>query len=294
MATLQTLSCLIHPLVAVFYLTALPLWHRHSTLIKSYLLGIMFILSLWFLMSIPYLHLILDQLALVVSRKQLELPWGWLVLVEEPWLLKIIYLLYLLLSLISFGLVWRHRRYQAAVLSLALLAGWLAGWLGRMVWYWIYLVPPLALTVTFWLPQLTPIKRLLVSLLLISLIAGNWLYSAQRFLYLSHRYKHLDQVLAQVAALIPHHSTVFLSSIPDAYFWLDRNQLTLRASPSNPVAAADLNRVLQTSQYLVFSEDLSRDITDAQVATYLRDHLVVAHQVSNHQGLDLYLAELQP
>lgn len=295
------LAGLIHPLMLGMPLVTLAalglnLFRRSFKPYLVYLSGFFLPLLIWAGWSLPLLPLTLNQMRLAAVRKNLELPWA-VNLFFSPDSLASRTLVLLTLILVIIGL---SRLKSVRTPLWRLTAGFFIGLLllvlaGRMIWYWA-LLAPFILLVWGWLWHLSSRQnhKPILVFWLAGFIGINLYQSITRTAYRRHQYAHLDSMMQAVGELLPPGSRVFLSSIPDAYFYLQDRGLILTEFPSLYLEPESYRQILSQQDFAVFSENITAPIHGPVLPEYLEAHEQSTKIITNRQGLTFYVVKLQP
>lgn len=287
------LSTLIHPLTLISTLISLPLVKRRSAFIRFWL-GFTIVISAFILLSLSLLSTLFLQFQAVYQRKTFELPWLTLVFTQEPLIHRLIYLLYLTLTLIFLILTFKKRQFTYFTILTALLAGWLQSLIGRMIWYSVAFIPFLYLATGLLINQKNKIFKAIMLAFTIILISLNLNFSVNQTQIRHRQYTQLGEIFQAITKLIPTGSRVLLSSVPDPYFALRDLGYSLREFPSLAIAPERYQALLDDTDYVVFSENLTPELFGNLLPEYMDKHNDWAKTISNGQGFTLYVVKLKP
>lgn len=231
----------------------------------------------WMIYIFPNYNFLIDQLRLVRLSRNNTIPW-YINVYNFPYPDKINYIIYILVSLGFIIFTLKNRKPIYILLSLLLSFAWIFTTLGEIYWYTVYPVifSYLALVILAYhslnLSFKTPWKPLAI---LISLAAAIFLFYSNIHNFSNNINKYQDtnsyqSFKDQITKAIPPGKTVYLSSIPDAYYAFEsgRNSLV-----EFPVLLADLEKhrkTLSEVDYIIFSNIY---IAEPKGANYFNDYI---------------------
>ena len=246
-------------------------------------LGFFIPLVCWFITISPHLELLQLHLSLSAELKAFETPWVINVFKGRDLLLKAIYLNYLTLIII---IIWQSITTKNRYLFwLAFSVIWLliVTTYGKMLWYFVYLVPFIYLGLMYsWqlLVSLDWKRKALTSLLLLTLVLHGWKIG-ERIILITQEQLSYDRYSVQVLAHVPDNTTVFLSALPDPYLAFIKagrnNQLI--EFPTMRVSESIYEEILNQADYAIYNGDHHPQFGNF-LFNYLQEHAVEIIPVS--------------
>lgn len=311
------LAFLTHFLGIFFWLT---LMFHHALQQKTltvkqkgwYLLSAGFVMpiSLWLLTVLPDADLAIAQIELAALRKNLDTAWISLVLNSAPavtltdWIrfssfnfLRLAFMLYVVISILILIVALRIKKPGLNFTAQALLLAWAMTTLGKMQWYLPLLLPYFYLGVAqilASLPSFFPTRKLL--LLLFGL------------LFITNSHLTLDLILSKgfsspyfayseaLISVVPAHSSVFLSAIPDPYHALvtSPKNFYLYQFPALITSWEKYRSILDNSDYVVYNGRYHPGIYGNLLEKYLELNQISFSQINIGEGYRAHVIKLQP
>lgn len=289
---LAALSALIHPLTLFAGLISLPLIKT-----KAYFLyfwaGFSVVILVFALSSFSLLPTLFLQFQTVYQRKTFELPWLILVLYQEPFVHRLIYFCYLVITLIFLASALKKRQFTYSIIFMALLAGWLQSLIGRMIWYSVAFIPFLYLATALLLKEKNILLRSYAHLSAVILISLNLYFSLNQTQIRNRQYTQIGEMTQEIIKLIPKGSRVLLSSVPDPYFALKDSGYQLREFPSLAIDPEQYLSILNQTEYVIFSENLTPELFGNLLPQFLDENKAWSKTISNGHNLILYVVKLK-
>lgn len=281
---LATLAFLTHPVGAFWTLPQLIFVRRH---VHLFLLGLCGPLSLWLLLTHPYWTEYVTQLQLATIRLQASShPWAITASVNHFSLYSIsVYTLALLsVGYLVYGLLLSHTVFHRH-LALLLVTAWLVFFWGKLYWYFVYVIPLAYLALAILASRfrrLLPILGLLICINVLRLAQ-----SSNSFDYWAYT--------QQLLSLIPDHTTVFLSSIPDPYYGFIQahRHNKLYEFPAGPITPDSYTAVLDHADYIIYSSDLAHHNLLGILPDFIAAHAKQSQVISTSQGYAVTLIRLK-
>lgn len=129
---------------------------------------------------------------------------------------------------------------------------------GKLEWYTVMIVPFTLLSLTILIKNLNNhfIIFIIITLITILTLSNIKIYFQNLNFYNNGDYVY-DKFKEEILAIIPDHSAVFISTIPDAYFVFKPNRSNvLFQFVSMPEERKDLEFVLNKSDYIILNQTL--------------------------------------
>lgn len=197
-------------------------------------------LFVWLISVYPNYYVFLKQLSLQRHFRRIVEPYILSVFRYEVLEIKLSYIIYAAVTLINIKKSFAYKRYT--IFTLITIFGWMVYLFGKLEWYAIYFVPFLYLLSAFLIYKSFFEKKdkpiVSSSNLLIFLLMILFLLNIKVYLNKSQEYKMSGNYYRQFSSLmenyIPKDSTVYLSTIPDFYFFLKDNYRLYEAPVMHP------------------------------------------------------------
>ena len=244
----------------------------------TYIFSIAFLtpIIIWILSIYPNYDLLQNQLNLISESRSYTIPW-YINVLNFPLLTKVSYFIYILLSLTFVIYSLKTKKSAYLLLSFILILTWIFVTLGEIYWYTVYTVPfaYLALMV-FLCDTLSISKNNLRSkgakIFFIGITAFLIFSNISNYLSLFSYYKNRNsyQIFTdQILENIPENKSVFLTSLPDAYFAFDKDRNKLYEYPAFFADLNDVKKVLDQTDYIIFSGFFSPDPVSNSIDQYI-------------------------
>lgn len=231
----------------------------------------------WMLRLMPHLDLFQLHLELSAQRKALERVWLLDVFRYQSWVLRLIYLNYLIMIGATIWQVFKNRDWRLHWLVFSCV--WLLGVTayGKMLWYFVYLIPFVYLGIVYvW--QISPVfnwKNKLIIFFLFFHIILNLQQILSRIHAITSRNFSYSDYSKQVLTAVPEGKTVFLSALPDPYFAFieaGRNNQLIEF-PTLPITKQEYTAVLEKCDYVIYNGN--HDLIFGNILSdYIEENLV--------------------
>ena len=279
------LSVITHLLATGFALaTTLALMYSkgkrlfHNKMYLFFLAGVVTPILIWQAWLFPYHQYFFDQLHLVQLSRQHTTLW-YIGVSESDSLIKINFIIYFVISIAFILFTLKNReKYTHVLLSLLIVAAWVFTTLGTLFWYTVYGVTlayfALAslMHTAFNLKSNNSISRMsklsLISICLILVCTNIATYSS---LYFAYGGKHnYEAFSSQIIDAIPPGKTVYLSSLPDAYYAFPAGRNTLLEFPALFAGKDNFLRTIIEADYIILNGSY---IPDPNAFGYLDNYI---------------------
>jgi 4-amino-4-deoxy-L-arabinose transferase-like glycosyltransferase len=309
-----SLASLTHP-IAIFIsasiITYLLFTKRLAILkIKSFYLffaAYLAPIAIWIVSIIPDFNLFKAQFFTVFLRKSMEELWFLTALKTQTFELKMIYLLYLLITLVFVFLYFNNSKKPYRFLTIILSISWLATFAGKMFWYQVFPVPFIYLALSLLIfegynfckePPTQSGRNLLylplgLALLLIFFNLKLQFDGAQKEFGDNFSYEIFTN---EVLKNIPPNKTVFLSSIPDSYYGLKIRNTNNPLYQFPPVDTPRENylSVLNDCDYIVYNGSYNSDLFGDFLEKYIDKNYSKYFQIGETDQYRATVIELKP
>lgn len=292
----SALSFLTHFIGIFFFLliiTDILLWRKKIDnkfvgLVTAFILPVLF----WLISILPNFSIFLRQLALQQSFRTLVNSHLEAIFKFFPIEQKIIYIMYILLSIISLLNYLFNRSLSSFYLNLGLLISWIICLWGKLEWYSLYII-------SFLYPLVINTKKLSQKTFLLTVIILFFLslFNIKILLkdYQSYKDKQEEYYYfgESVKNVIAEGKTVYLSTIPDLYFLLKGRNRLYEFPGVKPEEDKYIN-ILNDSDYLVVNFHLERLFMGNLLERYIEYNKSKEYQVGNNQLYKALIIELTP
>lgn len=176
----------------------------------------------WLISIYPNYSLLEQQLVLVSASRSYSIPW-FTSIQHSSYLIRINYSLYILISVIFIWNTLWSRRNTHVLLSLIIISTWIFATLGKIYWYTVYPIPFVYIALILLVEE--QFKKISEKAPFLSIKQIAWILVILYFLgsnsgiHFTQPQNNSYKVFAeQILKTIPERKTVYLSSLPDAYF----------------------------------------------------------------------------
>lgn len=242
---------------------------------------------LWLILLYPNYMYLLNQLSLVQLSRNFTIVWYKNVLTFSP-MLKVNYLLYLLTSVFFIVVTFKNsKKHSYILLCLVIVAGWIYATLGTLIWYTVltivYTYAALAAIINQVFSSKSKSFPLIFSKLVLIISCLVLFYTnLTTYIYQYNRYKNKNYYglfTDQVSQAVPSKTTVYLSSIPDAYYAFDKGRNNLLEFPALYGGKDNFKKTLREVDYMVLNGSY---IPDPEAFFYL-DRYIAKNLDSAHE-----------
>lgn len=258
---LSGLCLLIHPIgIKALILNAVIYFYKKSKLQDYFVLFFFFFLAtIFWLYSINFNYGQLLGVLKLQTQRRLSEPgfFAFLTNSSNDWFVRV-YWLYFLLSIFflsSFNLT--KKNLKLVFLLSGLVLSWLIVFFGKEAWYYVYPLPFLYLLLTEFFNKYIKTKtaqNIFYGFLLMLIVVNLKIFQLE----LKTANKSYPLFVETIETKLKPNSTVFLSSVPDAYFGLKISAKNLRLYQFPPLPEKKIKyfKLLNFSDYIVYSGTL--------------------------------------
>lgn len=231
----------------------------------------------WLISIFPNYQYLIDQLNLVSSSRNHTIPWYETVMGFST-LSKLNYLFYILTSAFFIVFTFKNRKNSYILLSSLLITSWGFATLGELYWYTVYAVPFTYLAFFILISHAVGWRTKNV----VSSAARTILVALSIFIFFSNLFNYFtlfniykdtnayEEFSKQIIENIPAGKTVYLSSIPDAYYAFGKDRNTLLEFPALFTDMTKFKEFVSKADYMVFNGIF---IPNSQASEYLDKYL---------------------
>ncbi len=275
---------------------------------KIYVYCATFALTLlpWVFSIISHWNIFLLQVSASFARKVSDETWLLTAFSTQPTTIKLLYVFYLLTTVIFVIKTFNDKSPAKTLLSVTLDASWLVSIVGKQFWYYVFPVPFIYLAAALivndlingwgkmdqslrkmWLLIMTPLILIAAG---VSLFLQFTLLSTSGDVY--YRYNEYSQA---ILAGIPAGWSVFMSAIPDPYFALKtRNSNALYEFPSLSVPRDKYLRLLDKTDYVVYNGSYEEMVFGNLLNSYLQKNYDTIVKIGQPGGYQALVIKLKP
>jgi len=312
---LCSLAVLYH-LMGVFFFISLVVYMLFAEKLKIfksrffYLFNLSFIfpVAIWIFSILPNFDTFWAQFFLVNIRKDLEITWILDVFQNRQLELKLIYLGYILMTLIfmiTAPAIFNRVKYYLFLFSI-LSVSWFFVIYGKQFWYASYPLPFIYLTISILLVRLLdkqiwrkPSGLQTLFLLLISIFTFTILLNLklQTELIINNwgDKNSYEKFGDNILKIIPENKTIFLSSIPDPYFIFmsrKRNNI-LYEFPFVKIDKRNYLNILKTSDYIIYTGSYENTIFQDFLPRYISKNSQKIYKIGGESQYRAIIIELK-
>lgn len=258
--------------IIAFLISYLYLQRKNLLNIKKHFpifIGITLPILIWLICLYPNYHYLFDQLNLVSNSRNFTIPW-YITVLNFPILMKLNYLFYILITFSFLIFTIKNRQIQNVLLTLILLSSWIFVTLGEIYWYTVYIIPFTYITLFILINRLSvrsksqfshPLKLIFIAITIFLIYSNLNNYFSLFTVYGNSNSYSLFQ--NQILENIPEGKTVYLSSLPDGYYAFESGRNQLIEFPALFSNTDNLEKVLNTIDYIIFNGIFIPDPTGA-------------------------------
>lgn len=258
-----------------------------------FIIGFILPVSAWLLSIFPNYQILKNQLFLVSEYRLVSDSWINKVWNFSPIPEKISYLTYFFISLCFIIFAFIRRQPQNLFLAFSLLSVWIFVIIGKIETYPVFFIPLvfIAFAILFEKARSTFFKSLLSLTLFAVLVSNLYLYfeSYKANLRTDESYRLMRDKILET---IPAGKTVYLSSIPDAYFFFELGRNKLYEFPAVKTSIQNYKKVLDESDYIIFNAFLDHPSVANYLNTYVSRNLATVKQINLPNGTTILVIKL--
>lgn len=299
-----SITFLIHMLGLMFLLAILSHWFYkkrqkifHDVGFYLFLLVFALPLIIWLITLIPHWQIFAAQMFLAVQNKTLGSPSFVNIIRFSSWRLKLEFVNYIAMTVLVFWYVIRKsNKIKMQILVIFLALAWLIQFSGKMLWYFVYIIPfaYLGLIITFKTSPYNMVRKIV----LFSLFLALFLNLDQLREILFNNYTHRNDYYIFTTALakeIPRGKKILIAVIPTPYFGLiNSNDYEIYQIPALNTNKNTYLETLNRIDYVVYSEDYNylglRDLFKKYIA--LNTQRTIPINIADF--IKAYIFELKP
>ncbi len=257
-------------------------------LVLSFLLPII----IWLILIKNDLTYLINNLILSSHYRGNGIIWVRTIFTGTQVSLKIIYTVYMLIWLKSLNLVLSSKTVRIRLLAIILSISWLFSylWHTEFVFICVIVFTYLIFTMMIYENFRNNLKKIIYSAAFMILISLNIYNLSKNLSALGGEKYSYSRFLNNILINIPDKKSVYLSSIPDAYFGFRPGRGNILYSfPVLPTTQAALIKELDESDYIIYNSSLEALVTENTVTDYIKKN---QEQIIQVGGENQYKAEV--
>ena len=298
------ISSLLHPLtLAIIVPVALLLLTLAFPNRSKVVLFFIFLITsvapflFWLTSIIPVFELYLTQMTMAAQRKSIDVSWITIVRRAGDPILKSIIYSYISILLTAVIFMFTKKDHRRVWIFLITLFVFLLVYAARMEWYMLYFIPFLYLSLAKIIEMIKDINFRIIGIVFASgFIMINGLYHLSSiYTPTSRNFSYYDYT-TQILEVIPDHTTVYLSAIPDPYFGFKRagRQNTLYEFPMLSVEFKTYLSFLESVDYIVYTGSLEASVINPEVlSTFITENQKEIIEVGEGKGYKALVVKLK-
>lgn len=279
---LSGISIMVHFLAVIFLLAFviyLAVSSKKFYLEKSFyffLISALMPAIVWAIIILPDLHILIRQLEVFVLDRSLSPRWFDIVFSSQTVAIKIIFLIYLIITLMVAVITFLTKKSYLLLISLILLASWLIAYFGKVEWYSVYITPPIYIALILFLIYAIKNKKSLIfkdlKFSVLTMLSILFIIDLNNYIGINSYIadKSYLEFAKNVKSSIPNGKTVFLHSIPDVYFAFQPDEnYKIYEDPFFKTETEDFLKRLKRLDYVVINMPLFNPSTNSLFREYL-------------------------
>lgn len=297
LAVLTHLIALIFPLAILLYLFTQQNFRIFKSKVFYFFLG-SFLVPIFIGLIFFYskISIIIAQVISASLQKGGGPLWISIIFTSDQLPLKILVVLYILISLMFIFYTIVNRKREYFLLSIILIITWIVAIFGRMEWYFIFPVPFTYMglvIITF--EKINKRKNIYPEIILIcAILIMNFIILANQLGQGGGQKEYLA-FTKQITDIIPDGKTVLLSSIPDAYYGFQgtRHNLLYEFAVLE-TDSKNIEEVVKNSDFVVYSQSFGTPGFALYLEKYLNVNFQNVYQIGTDGGYGAFVIELKP
>lgn len=305
------LAILYHMMGILFFLSELSYLFLRGIMKKERLTYLfigasLFPILIWLITLMPYLNMIGPQLQTIFSSRQTSPRWINIIFKSGPLEERLLFTLYASISVLFLIYAVLNKNKNHLLLCLLLIYSWIFALIGKIQWYFIYPIPFSYLSLVVLINKSmykkgeTIINKIILNKVLLSsmflfLIAINlkiFYHKSQILTGDNYSYQVFSN---EISKIIPENKTIFLSSIPDAYYiFKTKRNNKLYQFPPVPISPEKYLNLLDQSDYIIYNAPLSVNRLDLYLQKYVTQNTLKMNKIGGINQYEAIIIELKP
>lgn len=259
-------------------------------LIISYLTPLIF----WLISIFPNYYILLKQISLARNLRRflqshIESVYHFGTIEE-----KIVYSIYLALILVFILFAISKRSVENFFLAILLVFSFLVCLFGKLEWYSIYFIPYLYLSTVVIISTISSTKKsktlsLILSITLIILLFINIQDYYKHYTNSKSQMNNYYNITKEIEKIIPEDKTVYISTIPDLYYFFKNRNLIYELPPAYPNHLDEYVKNLDRTDYIVINFHIEAMFVGGLLSRYIDINNIYRQNVGNS---NIYAVEI--
>lgn len=232
----------------------------------------------WYWWIGSYFDAFITQYQLQFERKA-ESPFFMVMLVQYFLSWRLTFLLYIGIYLYAITVGLRKQFELVLLLLIGLVVSIFIAMWGKEMWYTLYLQPWITLFLITLLYNSAVRRSVTYGATVLYIIFNIWLIAAPITKYPSY-----SQTQSALVNAVPHTGTIYLSQIPDPYFFIRKQfpSVKLLEFPTVPVSDELYDRLLEKSDYLIINQ-----VFDERINSYIQKNMLTKTPLYASDGTEV-------
>lgn len=276
---LITISFLIPVFIDLLLSQKLSIFKFRAFLV--FLSGLVLPISIWILSILPSIDTYKQQFLLIINNRIVSDAWLDRIAGSDDLVLKTIYIIYFIVSGSLIILALKSKKRLNLFFAAALISVIFFALLGKIYTYHALFIPFIYLGLGYLLKKTKALYRKIFLILSLVLLLSNIYIFVTLHVAHSKSAAIYSTLNAKIISVIPPGKSVYLSSIPDTYFLFEPGINELREFPALKVSKEDFEKVLDQTDFIVFSGFLGHP----GIAEYLNNYII--NNIDKHEHIAL-------
>lgn len=213
----------------------------------------------------------------------------------KPLELKLIYLSFILITVISFIFYLKSKTNKLLIIIFSLLFSWALMLFNRDFWYAVFIIPFIILALTILLDHFLNNRSKFIGLigLLIILLLSNTKFHFDILISEGGDKYSYEKYISDIKNIIPDNKTVFNSSIPTTYYAFVEKNNKYESFPQGFVDITNYIDVLNNTDYIIFNGSYGDNYYGDLVVKYVDKNKLNITKIGEPSQYQAYIIELK-
>lgn len=223
----------------------------------------------------------------------------WLITVfqDKPLEFKLIYLSFIIISILFFIYTVNKRAGYLYPIAFTLALSWLILIFNKDFWYAVYLVPIVLLIVPILLDHYYPKRIRFFGLIFVCIILflSNLIFQFKILLQEGGNKYSYQKYIQEIQKIVPDGKSVYTSAIPDPYYaFINRKNNYLERFPQGFVKKEDYLKKLDETDFIIYNGPYGSNYYGNIVMDYLKINYLKISEIGIPDQYQAIIAELKP